>query len=54
MTTGLYLLRALQNGISIADLELLEYGQVLDIVTEAGNDNEHYDQLATQADFDKF
>lgn len=53
-TTGLYVLRCLQAGLSLSDLELLTIGQVLDIITEAGNDTEKYDQLATQADFDKF
>lgn len=48
------MLRALQNGITIADLECLEYGMVMDIVTEAGNDFEKYNQLATQADYDNF
>lgn len=48
------MLRALQSGLTIADLDLLECGQVMDIVIEAGNDNETYNQLATQADFDKF
>lgn len=48
------MLRALQSGLTVADLDLLEYGQVMDIVIEAGNDSENYNQLATQADFDKF
>lgn len=54
MTIGLYLLRAFQMGLHMSDLESLSYGQVLDMMTESANDNEHYDQLATQADFDRF
>ena len=54
MTTALYLLRCIQIGLSILDLDLLDYGVVLDMMTEAGNDNYEYKQLATQDDFDKF
>lgn len=54
MTTPLYLLRAFQLGISLADLEGLEVGDVIDLMTEAQNDNCEYDSLPTQADFDKF
>ena len=54
MTTGLYLLRCIQAGLHIADLDFLEYGQVMDILTESGNDNYHYTPLATQEDFDRF
>jgi len=51
---ALFLLRALQVGLSLDDLERLEFGQVLDIMTEAGNDCHTYRQLATQDDFDRF
>jgi hypothetical protein len=51
-------LRALQSGISIKDLELLSIGAVIDIIIEAGNDNADYKELetreATQADINKF
>ena len=53
MTTGLYLLRAIQAGIAVRDLELLSVGMVYDIFTESQNDGEEYDQLATQADIDR-
>lgn len=53
MTTGLYLLRALQCGISMADLELLSMGMVRDIFTEAENDTLEYDELATDEDVDR-
>lgn len=54
MTTGLFLLRAAQLGISIADLDLLTIGMVQDMYIEAGNDEIEWPVVATQEDFDKF
>lgn len=54
MTTPLFLLRCLEIGISIRDLDYLTIGMVMDIWTEKGNDSAHYDNVATQEDFDKF
>lgn len=54
MTTPLFMLRAVQMGISIRDLELLSVGLVLDMCTEAQNDTYDYPDLATQEDFDRF
>ena len=54
MTTPLFLLRCMEIGISIADLDLLTIGLVLDIWTEKANDDVKYKKKATQADFDKF
>ena len=55
MNTALYLLRCVQLGLSIADLELLEIGTVYDMFTEAANDDwTGWRQKATQADFDRF
>lgn len=54
MTTALYLLRCVQMGISIADLDLLEIGIVFDMAVESSNDGYEYQQLATQEDFDTF
>lgn len=48
------MLRAVQLGLSPADLDLLDYGMVLDMIIESGNDHEDYQQVATQDDFDKF
>ena len=53
-TTGLFLLRCYQIGLRVADLFFLEVGEVMDMLTEMGNDNEHYDIVATQEDFDRF
>lgn len=54
MTTSLFLLRAVELGLSISDLSLLTIGLVNDMYTEKGNDSFNYKELATQDDFDKF
>ena len=55
MTTALYLLRCVELGLSIADLELLEIGMVWDMFTESNNDGwDGWAYKATQADFDRF
>ena len=54
MTTPLFLLRCVEIGISIADLDLLTIGLVLGIWTEKANDGAAYQKIATQEDFDKF
>lgn len=38
----------------MSDLDTLNYGDVVDIMTEKANDSFEYRELATQADFDKF
>ena len=52
--TAVFLLRCTQLGLSVSDLKLLTFGMVMDIMNEADNDKLEYEQLATQADFDKF
>ncbi len=57
MTTPLFLLRCVQLGISIRDLDLLTIGLVNDMYVESGNDS--YSgwknvRLADQSDFDSF
>lgn len=54
LTTGLFLLRCTQMGLSMSDLELLDVGMVYDMLVEHGNDDAEYDTVATQADFDRF
>ena len=54
MTTALFLLRCVELGISVRDLDELTIGLVLDIWTEKGNDNEDYSYVPTQDDFDRF
>ena len=59
ITTALFLLRCLEVGLSLSDLDLLTIGMVLDIWTEKGNDGEKYEtkavvREANQHDFDVF
>ena len=54
MTTPLFLLRCVEIGISIRDLDLLTIGLVMDMWTEKANDDVKYDRVAGQEDFDKF
>lgn len=54
MTTALFLLRALQLGLRLEDLDHLSVGDVMDLMIESGNDHEKYQELAGQEDFDKF
>ena len=54
MTTPLLLLRAVQLGVQISELELLTIGTVLDMYTELQKDDEPHDQLASQDDMDRF
>ena len=54
MTTPLFLLRCLQIGLSLRDLDLLTVGMVNDIFVEHMNDDCNYATLATQEDFDRF
>ena len=54
MTTPLFLLRCVQLGLSIRDLDLLTSGMVNDMYAESRNDDCNYATLATQEDFDKF
>ena len=41
-------------GLSIADLDSVNLGTVIDMITESGNDGEQYDRIATQEDMDRF
>ena len=54
MTTPLFLLRCVQLGLSIRDLDLLTIGMVNDMFVESRNDDYNYQILATQDDFDRF
>ena len=47
MTTPLFLLRCLQIGLSLRDLDLLTVGMVNDIFVENMNDDYDYKELAT-------
>lgn len=52
--TALILLRCLQAGLSLADLEEITLGMVFDILTEQRNDSHEYTEEATQEDIDNF
>lgn len=54
MTVGLYLLRCLQVGLHMADLDEITIGDVFDILIEQGNDSCEYTPIATQFDMDAF
>ena len=54
MTTPLFLLRCVQLGLSIRDLDLLTIGLVCDMFTEMSNDEMNYPIVATQSDMDRF
>lgn len=54
MTTALFLLRCVQLGLSMKDLETLTIGMIMDIAIENKNDEYDYPTRAKQEDFDRF
>lgn len=54
MTTALFMLRCVQIGIGITDLDYLTIGMVDDMFIESANDDYNYPYLADQDDFDAF
>ena len=54
MTTPLFLLRCVQIGLSLTDLDLLTIGMVNEMFIEKDNDEATYEFKATQDDFDRF
>ena len=57
MTTALFMLRCVQVGLSIRDLDLLTIGMVNEMFIESRNDegsDKYYHQIAGQAEFDAF
>lgn len=61
MTTALFMLRCVQVGLKISDLDVLNYGMVLDILAENNKDysesmkhDDNSAKEATQADYDRF
>lgn len=53
-STGLFLLRTAQMGLSMEDLDRITFGMVLDMFTEMSNDTFEYSTLASQEDMDNF
>ena len=56
MTTPLLLLRAVQLGVQIGEIDLLTIGTINDMYTEMQNDENQgaYSTLASQDDMDRF
>ena len=54
MTTPLFLLRCVQLGLSMTDLEMMSIGLVNEMIIESRNDEYPYATLASQEDFDRF
>ena len=54
MTTPLFLLRCVQIGLSIRELDLLTIGMVNDMYAESRNDDYNFREIASQDDFDRF
>ena len=54
MTTPLLLLRAVQLGVHISEMELLTIGTLLDMYSEMKRDDEPHAALACQDDMDRF
>ena len=54
MTTALFMLRCVELGLSVADLDLLTIGSVNDMFLEKSRDSMEWREQATQVDMDKF
>ena len=54
MTTPLFLLRCLQIGLSLDELDLLTIGMVTELFLERLRDDENFSYIGTQEDFDSF
>lgn len=52
--TSLFMIRAIQNGFSVDDLENMNLGLVFDCFTELEYDDKGYIRDATQEDYDAF
>lgn len=53
-TAALFLLRAVQLGLTMKDLDEITVGMVLDMYVEMSNDHEKYAEIATQEDMNNF
>ena len=54
MTTALFMLRCVELGLNIADLDLLTIGSVHDMFNEKSRDSMEWREEASQGDMDKF
>lgn len=48
------MLRAKELGLTVSELEQIDFGLVADMLTERENDEHNYPYKATQDDFNKF
>lgn len=48
------MLRCKELGLSVDELENIEFGLVVDMLVEKGNDEYKYPYKASQKDFDRF
>lgn len=54
MTTPLFLLRCIQLGISLSELDMLTIGIVNDMFSERERDEYEWNEVASQDDYDNF
>lgn len=54
MNVALYMLRCFQMGLRLTELEELNQGLVMDMITEASNDDYEYPSIANKEDFKRF
>ena len=54
MTTALFMLRCVELGLNICDLDLLTIGYVNDMFNEKRRDSLEWREEASQTDFDRF
>lgn len=54
MTTPLFLLRCLQIGLRLSELDMLTIGMVNDLYNESANDDVEWDEVASQEMMDTF
>ena len=48
------MLRCKELGLSVTDLENIDFGLVMDMLVEKGNDEYNYPYKASQDDFNRF
>lgn len=53
MTPALFILRGKQVGFSLDEMDALNWGQVMDVITELDNDNYNYPKQGTTEDYNK-
>lgn len=54
MNTAIFMLRCKELGLTVDDLENIEYGLVQDMMIEKSNDRHEYPYKAEQKDYDNF